>query len=737
MAVMAAAFAGGAGAAGIERAAHEQTPLRMWVAKDEAGETPVLVTGVAAADALDAQGRRSVVLDVETLTARGVEQRMAGRARIEVAGMALPEGAPRFEIADGDRLAVWTSLRPPRGFGNPGSFDVAAHARRQGIHAFGYCKSARLTRVLGPADVGWLRAAASRVRRWARRAFEAYMLPGPEQGLARAMVLGDRTGVDDETADAFRVAGTYHILAISGAQVALLAGILAVLLARVQAGPSLSAVAIPLSLAFYAQLVGGDAPVVRAAVMAGVLVVGRALDLDADLSNLLGLAALALLVHRPSAIADVGFQLSFGATLGILLLTPVLVERLPALPLRLELALAASLAAQAAITPLLVLHFNRLAPAALILNLVAVPLSAAVLLTGSLVLAAALLLPALAPWMGDVAWIAAHALLVSGEPGRWPPLDVRAPAPGAVGVAVHLTGLILLQRRRVVAGMALVLAGATAFVLGPGATTDGRMALTVLDVGQGDCLVLRSPRGRSWLVDAGGGFDSRFDPGEAVVGPYLWSQGMRRLEGVVVTHAHPDHVGGVPFLLRSFGIGEVWEGVAPRYDRGYHTLNAALKEAAVRRRTVTRGVVTTWDGVVMRVVWPEPSGGPPWSTRNDDSVVLDVSYGDVHFLLAGDIEDGAESRLPPGRAQVLKVPHHGSKSSSSPGFIAAVGPRLAVVSAGYKNRFGHPHPTVVERLHRAGVRLYRTDRDGAVTVATDRSAIWVKTFREGPAERMR
>jgi competence protein ComEC len=737
IAVMAAAFAGGAGAAGIERAAHEQTPLRMWVAKAEAGETPVLVTGVAAADALDAQGRRSVVLDVETLTIGGTEQRMAGRARIEVAGMAPPEGAPRFEIADGDRLAVWTALRPPRGFGNPGSFDVAAHARRQGIHALGYCKSARLGRVLGPADVGWLRAAASRVRRWARGAFEAYMLPGPEQGLARAMVLGDRTGVDAETADAFRVAGTYHILAISGAQVALLAGILAVLLARVQAGPSVSAVAIPLSLAFYAQLVGGDAPVVRAAVMAGVLVVGRALDLDADLANLLGLAALALLVHRPSAIADVGFQLSFGATLGILLLTPVLVERLPTLPLRLELALAASLAAQAAITPLLVLHFNRLAPAALILNLVAVPLSAAVLLTGALVLVAALLLPVLAPWMGDVAWIAAHALLVSGEPGRWPPLDVRAPAPGALAVAVHLAGLILLQGRRVVAGLTLVLAGAAAFVVGPGAVADGRMALTVLDVGQGDCLVLRSPRGRSWLVDAGGGFDSRFDPGEAVVGPYLWSQGMRRLEGVVVTHAHPDHVGGVPFLLRGFGIGEVWEGVAPRHDRGYHKLNAALKEAAVRRRTVRRGVVTTWDGVVIRVVWPEPSGGPPWSTRNDDSVVLDVSYGDVHFLLAGDIEDGAESRLPPARAQVLKVPHHGSKSSTSPGFIAAVGPRLAIVSAGYKNRFGHPHPTVVERLHRAGVRLYRTDRDGAVTVSTDGSAIWVRTFREGLSEQIR
>ena len=157
------------------------------------------------------------------------------------------------------------------------------------------------------------------------------MLPGTEQGLARAMVLGDRTGVDPDTAEAFRVAGTYHILAISGAQVALVAGILAALLARLRSGPTLRALAIPVSLAFYAQLVGGDAPVVRAAVMASVLVAGRALDLDADLANLLGLAALALLVHRPSSIGDIGFQLSFGATLGLAVAFDI--NGLPALPL--------------------------------------------------------------------------------------------------------------------------------------------------------------------------------------------------------------------------------------------------------------------------------------------------------------------------------------------------------------------------------------------------------------------
>jgi competence protein ComEC len=244
-AVMAAAVAGGAGAAGIEGQAYDITPLRIWVGENAAGEQPALLRGVAAADGIDAQGRRSLVLDVETVSIGGEERPMAGRARIEVGGSAPLEGAERFEVSDGDRLSLWATLGWPRGFGNPGSFDSAAHARRQGIHAAGYCKSARLIRSEGVGDIGWLRSAASRVRRWGRRAFERYMLPGTEQGLARAMVLGDRTGVDPDTADAFRVAGTYHILAISGAQVALVAGMLAFVLSRLLAGPWVSA-AVPL-----------------------------------------------------------------------------------------------------------------------------------------------------------------------------------------------------------------------------------------------------------------------------------------------------------------------------------------------------------------------------------------------------------------------------------------------------------------------------------------------------------
>ena len=201
----------------------------------------------------------------------------------------------------------------------------------------------------------------------------------------------------------------------------------------------------------------------------------------------------------------------------------------------------------------------------------------------------------------------------------------------------------------------------------PAPAGDGRLHLTVLDVGQGDAIAVRTPRGRTWLVDAGGSFDARFDVGEAVVGPYLWSEGVRDIAGLVVTHAHPDHAGGVPFLLRSFRVGEVWEGLAPRRDRGYEKLDQALRGSGATRLAVRAGVERDWDGVRVRVLGPAAGKGPPWAVRNDDSVVLELRYGEVTALLAGDVEGTGETRLEVGPVDVLKVAHHGSRSSSTAG----------------------------------------------------------------------
>jgi competence protein ComEC len=717
-----------AAAAAAEGIAYDSASLRRWIARHDGSERPVRLEGLVSRDVGGIDQRPRLVLEVDRLTSGELTRRLSGRVRVLVGGL-----APMPDLVAGERVSLWAQLALPRGFGTPGSFDAAAQARREAVHATGFCKGALLVARAGGAP-GWI----TRLRRRARSVLESSMPPGPEAGLVRAMVLGDRTGVDRDTAEAFRIAGTYHVLALSGAQVALVAGVLLFGLRRLRAGPAAAGVFVSFVIVLYAIFVGGDVPVARAAVMAVVMLLGRCLDLDSDLANLLGLAGSLLLLWRPSAIGDIGFQLSFAATLGILLFASPIVARFRPLPLALHLGLAASIAAQVTLAPLLAFHFHRLAPAALLLNLAAGPLAGAVLLAGFAVLAGSWLSPPAVALLGDLAWVAAHALLRSGELVRsFPALDVRVPTPSAWAVALFVAGLLALSRARSSRQGLVLLSTGLALLLGRGREPgDGRLRLTVLDVGQGDSHVLRSPQGRVFLVDTGMASE-RFDAGEAVVAPYLWSRGVRRIDRLVLTHADADHVGGTGFLVRNFRVGEVWESVAPRRDPSYADLDRVLRGGRARRLAVSRGVSLDWDGVAIRVEGPRPAGAPPARVRNDDSLVLSVRLGRVSFLLTGDIEETGEAALGGIEAAVLKVPHHGSRTSSSAVFLAETSPRVAVVSVGSRSPFGHPDPEVIRRYARAGIRLYRTDRDGAVDVSTDGDRIWVGSFRGGREERVR
>ncbi|MFI5183169.1 MAG: DNA internalization-related competence protein ComEC/Rec2 [Vicinamibacteria bacterium] len=726
-----ASLALGAALGAAERAEYDACPLRAWVL-ETAPEMPVEVKGVASVDGWEAHERLMLVVDAEAIRSGGGEKALVGRVRISVGGE-----APRPQIIEGDRVTVWTTLRPPRGFGDPSADDVAGRAFRSGIHATGYCKSPRLlatSRTPRPEGVlGWI----PRVRDAARGTIRSAMPAGPEQDVVRAMVLGDKAGLDDETAEAFRIAGTYHVLALSGTQVALVALLVAVPLAGLGISRGWQALIVSLVVATYSVFVGGDTPVVRAAVMAAVVLWGRAIDLDGDVANLLGLAGGLLLTFRPSGIGDPGFQLSFGATLGLVVLSGPLLQGAPRLPFRAEVALATSVAAQLALAPLLLRLFHRLAPAAILLNLVAVPLSSAVLVAGLATIVVAPLGETLVTRAGDIAWIASHALIASGRLVEGVPwLDQRFPTPLPTAIVGYLLALALLATGRNRAlGCAATAAGLAALLSGrPVREMEGRLALEVLDVGQGDCLIVHSPLGHVWLVDAGGSFDRPFDFGETVVGPHLWDLGVTRIDRLLLTHPHPDHVGGAPFLVRNFSVGEVWEGPAPTQDPIYAILDQQLRSLGAARRSVRRGVAGDWDGVSFEVLSPPPPGVPPLRTRNDDSLVVRLQWGNVQLLLTGDIEGTAEQRLHDGRATVLKVPHHGSRTSSTEGFLRSVAPRVAIVSVGYHSTFGHPHPEVLNRYLRFGIPLFRTDRDGTVAAMTDGRSLWVKSAVSGREE---
>ena len=719
-----AALSLGAAAAGVEALQLEARGLRRIALDAEREGRAVRLVGTVRGDAVERAGRVTFAMDVAGIEADGRFVPGAGRARVDVGGRAETK-----HLADGDGVAAWVSVRaPPR-----------KDAARTGLSAFGHCKSARLLEPRDSNDAGPVRRAAARLREAAREVFARSMPPGTERGLVRAMVLGDRSEVDEPTAEAFRASGTYHVLALSGAQVALVAAMIVAFLRWLRAGPWVQAATTAAAIGFYSLLVGGDVPVVRAALMASAVLAGRALELDADPTNLLGLAALALLAHRPAAAADVGFQLSFGATLGILALVGPLTRGLPRLPLRVDLAVAGSIAAQCALAPILAHWFHRLAPAAVVLNIAAVPLSAAVLLAGLAVLVVSPLGPGPAHLAGNVAWIAARALRLSGDLGplgEW--LDLRVAGPSLAALALYVTGLALLHGERRRAGLGLLVACHLALVAGRlSRPADGRLHLAVIDVGQGDGLLLVSPSGRALLIDSGGSRDPRFDPGERSVAPELWRRGIHRVDALVLTHFHADHVGGARFLLRAFRVAEIWEGPAALRDPAWRRAGSGLDGARATRVTVAEGMEREWDGVRIAVRGPHRPRRPPRGVRNEDSVVLDVGLGEVHLLLTGDVLGEAADTLRVSPAFVLKVPHHGSRASSAPAFVSRVAPRLALVSVGGRNPFGHPHPEVVERYRRAGSLLLRTDRDGTVEVATDGRGVWVRAAGEGEERRIR
>jgi competence protein ComEC len=311
-----------------------------------------------------------------------------------------------------------------------------------------------------------------------------------------------------------------------------------------------------------------------------------------------------------------------------------------------------------------------------------------------------------------------------------------------VGFAIALSLAIRMHRKFWWPSSAAIALVATAIIIAthplPPRLAPQRLELTVLDVGQGDSLFLSFPHGRTMLVDGGGelgnfhsgGMRSGIDVGEDVVSPYLWSRGLKQIDVVALTHAHEDHLGGLPAIFENFHVGQLWVG-RDIQSTAYREVLAAARAHGVPIRHLKQGDSFSEDGVSGEVLWPDDlSEGQ--SAKNDDSLVMRLTDGTETLLLAGDIERPSERKIlaeqQPVGVNFLKVAHHGSKTSTTDPFLSAVHPAFAAISVGRDNIFGHPSPEVTDRLEAAGVRVYRTDRDGAITASTDGSALSVSTF---------
>ena len=716
--LLAAAALAGLGLASDELLARAAR-IAAWI-PERSGSWEGSVEGrVLRAPAAEADGTR--VLLLEGASAQNDAPSCTLLLRVRLSAAASPAATADLDaLRRGDRVRAWCRLRLPVPLGNPGASDPDLSLRARGIDLSGTVKTPRLVVCLDRGRPGLARAVddvAVRLRGRLDRALGK----GDARGLVGAMLLGERGALSPGALRALRDSGTFHVLSVSGLHVALLLAACLLPLRPVslrRAGGCLQLCVAVAVLALLLAIVGPQPPVARAAAAAALALTGRALGRTGDGLNTLALAAACLVVDRPARLLDPGFQLSFLATAGLLTATRAAAAGLP-VPRPAALSLGASVAAYLATAPAVAWHLGRLAPVGLLANLGAAPACACIMATGG----AALLL-ADVPGLGEgAAWLArasAEATLAGARATAtvpWGALQVPRPHPALL---LALAGVLALAWRSAPgsaprAGLGLTVAlGFVALHVGPPPPGPGRAEVQVLDVGQGLSVLVRGPGGGAVLVDAGGRGNGAFDCGERVVAPAVSRLGLRRVEALVLTHAHDDHAGGAPAVLRQLEVGELWLG--PGWTR--EPLAQEAVEVARARGTalvlVERGFTALRGGCELRVRHPSRTLA---STVNDRCVAVLVRAGASRLLVPGDVEQtGALALVEAGdvAAQALVVAHHGSRSGTPTALLDAVRPCIAIVSAGRDNVHGHPHPEIVRRIRRAGIALRRTDRDGSV-----------------------
>ncbi len=701
---------------------------------------PVSTRGHLVEDAAPRDGFVSVRVAVSAVRIGEQWQKVSGGAGLTVSGTA--SAASVSEWRAGRAIEAPVTFRRPARYLNDGVPDFERDLALDGTTLLGTVKSGLLVEVT--ARGSWLDEAASRARARIRRAVDHWVGPlsPTSAALVTAVLIGDRAAIPEGVRERLQASGTYHVIAISGGNIAVFVVIVSALCRLTGLGPRGAAMLTLLVLLAYAGVVVSG-PSVRRAVCVAVLYLGaRAVDHRAPPWHAASMACAALLVVWPLDLRDVGFVLTFGAASALLGVADAI--RRPEWPVAarwLLQSMAASLAVEAVLLPVQALAFGRVSLAGIVLNLVAVPamtvaqLAGLVVLVGDLVGSGA----SLAAW-------AAHAgvtLLLGGasfvEIAPW--LAGRAPPPAWIVVAIYYGALAAAVRGRgwprAAGGVVCVAtAGVIAFglpaTLRRGGPAD-RLRVTMLDVGQAEAILLEPPGAPPILVDTGGSpFGRGLDIGTRVVAPALWARGVTSLGAMLITHGDPDHMGGAAGVLASLAVGEAWFGIrVPRHAPGNELL-ADLASRGIAVRHLHAGGAMTHGGVRLRVLHPpEPDWERP-RVRNDDSAVLETVYGEVAVLLAGDITAQVErtivTQLTPARLRVLKVAHHGSRTSSSRELVEAWRPQLALVSAGRGNTFGHPAREVVERLEQAGARVLRTDRDGQITLETDGRTVTWRTF---------
>ena len=693
----------------------------------------------------DPQGKWKIRYTLEAASVKNgdTQQRASGRLYVYAGGELAKKEAAHLRI--GDEVQARGKVLSPHNYQDPGQMDSVMLLRCDGITASLAAGKAGVKAV--PQDTAHFSRWLTGVRTHYRERMEEVM-PASDAAMIFAMLFGGYEGVPQELVDAFTTTGIVHILSVSGSHISLLAAVIAWIGLRLHLPQRVTAVLVILVIAIYSMLAGCVPPVIRSAIMGGLTFIALALGREKDARRILLLTGLVMLMLSPLLLFHISFQLSFAATAGLLYVAPVCGDGLMRchIPGMLAAGLAITIAAQLVTLPFLAWYFHQVSVSALLANLLAVPIL-------ELIIVIALfggILAAVLPFLGKLIFLFASLLggfayeivrILAKLPGG----QVWLPTIGLGGGVLYYAGMglaVLPGEKRQELWQAVIpyrwhigaaLLCGIVFCFAGWVRQPNEMRACFVDVHQGDCCAVLTPHGHAILFDTGGVRGGNFDIGTKVDVPYLWYCGIRHVDAIFLTHCHEDHAAGTGGILHQMPVDAVYtagEGVSA-YARsmglGDNDPNLAKFHVAYQGQTFHI------DGVTIEVLFAPPvPAGAGASTGNEASNVYRITYGNASFLITGDlVKEQEEKLLEEGidpRADVLKVGHHGSDTSTSEAFLQAVHPKWAMISVGADNTFGHPKPDIVKRLKEAGAGIYRTDEDGATVFRTDGKKMKVETF---------
>ncbi|MBI3811803.1 MAG: DNA internalization-related competence protein ComEC/Rec2 [Nitrospirae bacterium] len=705
-----------------------------------------------------------VILKVQSVLSEGGEHPVGGRLRLTVRDF-----VPDIEY--GDLVSLETRLRPVAGLRNPGGFDYAAALQRDGIRATAVLHRPEVLTRLAAGGFAPLR----RIYAWReqiRQRLDGSLSP-VSSSILQSMLIGETGSLSPEVREAFMISGTTHLLSISGSHLAMVSFVVFWLSGRILKRmpvrwllsssrrltvTRLSVLITLVPVIFYTLLAGAQVATVRSLVMILVYLAAVWFQRADDPLNALAVAALLLLLWQPQAVFSISFQLSYIAVLAMVLKgekqrllrdngsgtgedTKDERSQIGLLWEKVRAYLSMTFAAGVSTLPLTAYYFNQVAWVGFLSNLIIVPLVGMVIVPLGLACSVgAILFGSTSLPLAGLNDLLTRGLFSMIEWfARFPAAELHVPSPPVpVLMAVYLAGLLLLIVRgkqvRTWSAIGLCFLILTVWIARVWAShPDGRLRVTFLDVGQGDAAWIEMPDGKTMLMDGGGAYGN-FDLGRLAVAPYLWNTGRYRIDYLVASHPQLDHMGGLGYLAKKFNIGEIWTNGLEKDADFYRRFREIVSAKAIPEKRITSDDRPLNLGGV-RILPLHPEMADPDGPDNDQCLVIRMEYGKEAILFTGDIERAAERELLRWgdllKTTVLKVPHHGSRTSIDPDFLSRVAPAVAVISVGAHNSYRHPSPETLAAYESKGARIYRTDRDGAVILETDGIRRTMRTVADG------